>query len=156
MSDARVESTNGKNKRRIAVTLIAVAVLAVVAVAVAMWWVAPAPQIFDTEVTLEQAMSAAAEQDRVVMAVVTADYCLQCQVYKRNALSDPGVAEWVNANAETVYVKWGEPGAERVGAQSFPATAILRRGDVVAVHHGVMSADELLDFLRTGAAADPG
>ena len=152
MAEADTGPGASKGKRRLGWALAFVVVLAAAGVLISLFWVAPTPAIFDREVTLEQAMTAAAADDRVVLAVVTADYCIQCQMYKRGALADQRVADWVSDNAQTVYVKWGEPGASQVGAESFPATALLKDGDVIAVHHGVMSAEQLLEFLRGNAS----
>lgn len=142
-----VPHRRGKKRRPLIALVVFLALLGVAAI----FWVAPTPSMFDPGVTLQQASAKALTESKPVLAVVTADYCLQCQVYKRSALADPRVTEWVKANAETAYVKWGtqEQDLERLGVTGFPATVLIPASGEPRVHIGLMSADELLEFLKT-------
>lgn len=122
---------------------------------------APMPPIFDESVTLTQASDRAGAEQHVVLAVVTADFCPVCQAYKRGALSDPQVAEWARANAETVYLEWERDAAtiESLGIEKWPATLVLdAEGNVLAQRYGRMDAIELISFANSAipAAGDSG
>lgn len=131
--------------------------LVAVGVGVYFWFsrVAPTPAIFDESVTIQQASVRAQEKGEVVLAVVTADFCPTCQGYKRSALSDPALAQWVRGNAETVYLEWDRD-KERIaelGVRAFPATLALDpQGEVLAMHYGPMSATGVISMLE-GARA---
>lgn len=138
----------GNRKRR---PLVALIIALVVLGFGALYWVAPTPPMFDPAVTFQQASAKAAAEGKPVLAIVTADFCLQCQIYKRSALVDPRVTEWIKENAETAYVKWGtqEQDLERLGVTGFPATVYIPAVGEPRVHIGTMSADELLEFLKS-------
>lgn len=125
------------------------------AVLAAVYWVAPVPTAFSGNLTLAQAR--AAKPSGLTVAVVTADYCLACQIYKRGALSDPRVAAWVSDNAGAAYLKWGadESEIESISVARYPATVVLAGQAVLATHYGAMSADDLLTFLQTSVAELP-
>jgi len=115
---------------------------------------APTPPIFDESVTIEQA-SAAAGPDEVVLAVVTADFCPTCQIYKRNALSSEALVDWVRGRAETVYLEWERDAdtIEALGVEKWPATLVLSpAGQVIAREYGMMSEDGLMAFLNDAAS----
>ncbi len=141
----------GRNRKRR--FLVFVVIMGVIAALAAWKWVAPVPAQFDPQVTFQQASAKAIAEGKPVLAVVTADYCLQCQIYKRTALVDPRVTEWIKDNAETAYVKWGtqEQDMERLGVTGFPATVYIPAVGEPRVHIGTMSADELLEFLKSAA-----
>jgi len=112
---------------------------------------APVPEVFTaSSSTLEQAIDTASQSGKPVFAVATADWCGPCQAYKRGALSDPRVAEWVTANTEPVYINVDESpeAASRLGVRSIPATFMIKPdGTVVGSHAGGWSAEALLSWL---------
>jgi len=119
---------------------------------------APVPPLFEAgERSLDAAVARAAETDRVVFAVATADWCGPCQTYKSSALADPRVAEWVSANAEPLYldVDAAPEDAGRLGVRGIPATFLIRDGEVVASRSGVVGAGELLAWLDAETAPSP-
>lgn len=114
---------------------------------------APRPGMFSSDVRLNDAIDKTAgsegESD-LVFAVATADWCAPCQRYKRGALSDPQVQEWVSENTQPVYInvdKHSEE-AQRLGVRGIPATFLLRDGEVVSRITGARSADDLLRWLK--------
>ncbi|MEO1129942.1 MAG: thioredoxin family protein [Planctomycetota bacterium] len=116
--------------------------------------VAPTPPLFADGFTLTQAIAKAQGTDRPVIAVASANWCGPCQTYKRTALSDPRVTDWVGANAVPVYidVSDGIPAeAVPLNIQPIPATFVLRDGEVVASFAGALPADDLLGWLETQA-----
>lgn len=140
--------------------LVVLGVIAALAIGVGLWVfrLAPTPPIFDESVTLVQASEQAASDGHVVLAVVTADFCPICQSYKRNALVDPRLGAWVEANAETVYLEWErDPDTiEALGVTQWPATLVLDANrEVIAMEYGSMSADELMAFLQSARATPP-
>jgi len=109
------------------------------------------PGLFATGSTsLDAAVAQAQKEDRVVFALATADWCGPCQVYKKNALSDPRVERWVAANAEPLYLDVDARGedAARLGVRGIPATFIIKDGVVVDRIVGAASADQLLGWLE--------
>lgn len=146
----------GKRRPLVALAIITIGLL----VSAAVFWVAPNPPMFDPGVTFQQASAKAVAEGKPVLAVVTADYCLQCQMYKRGALLDERVAQWAKEHAEPVMIKWGsDPAAmEALGVTSFPATVLLTPGAAPKILTGAPSAEELLEFLngaQTPAAPTP-
>jgi thioredoxin 1 len=116
--------------------------------------VAPMPPVFEDGFTLTQAIAQAQGSDRPVIAVASADWCGPCQTYKRTALSDPRVAEWVEANAVPVLIDVTDgipPEATPLNIKPIPATFVLRDGEVVASFAGALPADDLLGWLQTQA-----
>jgi len=116
---------------------------------------AATPAYFDPGVTLKDALTASAQSGRPVFAVATADWCAACQSFKRGALSDKRVADWVETNTEPVYVdvtNSNNPDAAVLGVRSVPAVVLLRDGAVLARHEGVMSASGMLDWGETALA----
>ncbi len=117
------------------------------------WVVTDTPKMFNEKVTLEQALERAAESDRLVLVVVTADFCPTCQAYKRGGLADKQVHAWAREHAETVYLEW-ERHPEVIaslGVQAFPATLVLRGdGSIIDSYYGPKSGAGLLAFLNRG------
>lgn len=127
------------------------------AVAIALFWVAPVPTAFGmSRAALAEASAPAASGQRagVIVAVVTADSCFACQMYKRGALADARFASWVGAHAGAVHLRWGVDDEQiaGLGVERYPATVVLARGEVLATHYGAMSTDELIGFLDQAAA----
>ncbi|MEM1165681.1 MAG: thioredoxin family protein [Planctomycetota bacterium] len=117
----------------------------------------PPPAYFDPAVRLDAAMAQADREDKVVLAVASGDpWCAPCQRYKKAALSDPRVEEWVRANAIPVYISLApgenDPEAARLGVRGVPTTVILRDGQIVDRHAGVIPAEQLLEMLATAGS----
>ncbi len=140
---------HGKPRRR--GVFVALAIVAVIGAVIALNWVAPVPQIFDPGVTFKQATARAVAEQKPLVAVITADFCMQCQIYKRGALADSRVEAWIGEHAQTAYVKWGTQAdeLERFNVSGFPVTILVPTVGEPKVRSGLMSADELLDFLRS-------
>lgn len=132
----------------------AVVDLAIVAAVLgAVFWVAPTPPAFGAAQTLVQARQA--KPSGLVVAVVTADWCLSCQMYKRNALADQRFTDWVSANAGATALVWGRDDADIASLQvdRYPATVVLANDSILATHYGAMSIDDLLAMLDRAAAS---
>jgi thiol:disulfide interchange protein len=115
---------------------------------------APVPAVFEGgEATLAAAVERAEAEDRVVFAVATADWCAPCQAYKKGALTDPRVAQWVSANAVPLYLNVDESpeDAQALSISGIPASFVIRGGEVVARQPGRMSADELMAWLEAAS-----
>ena len=106
--------------------------------------------------TLAAALEAASSENRLVVAVATADWCGPCQSYKRGALADDRVAEWMSERAVGVLVDVTDgltPEAQRLGVDPIPATFVMNaEGRVLDTVVGSIGADELIELLE-GAAA---
>ena len=117
---------------------------------------APTPSALQTTsaTDLESAVMRARDENKVVLAIATADWCPPCQVYKRNALVDTRVEEWIADNAVTVTLdvtdpQQPNPDAQALGVNGIPATYIVNaEGELVANAVGAMSADDLLTMLN--------
>ncbi|MEM1423766.1 MAG: thioredoxin family protein [Planctomycetota bacterium] len=119
--------------------------------------VAPTPDAL-TRVSaddIETAVEMAREQDRVVVAIATADWCPPCQTYKRNALVDERVERWMRENAVAVIVDTTDrqapnPDAAALGVRSIPATYVINADAQIVTHAtGALTADDLLTMLDT-------
>ena len=114
--------------------------------------VAPTPAVFnDAPASLDDAIARAAREDKVVVAVTTADWCGPCQAYKRSALVDARVVSWLATNAVPVYINADKSpdDALTLGVRGLPTTTILRDGEIVASGDGNMPADQLLELLAS-------
>ena len=114
----------------------------------------PIPPMFSEGLTLEQAVDRSAEKDGVVLAVVTADWCGPCQLYKKNGLTDERVAQWIREHGEPVYINYDQNKelAAELDVGSFPTTLFIYQGQTLGAISGVMSGDNLLTFLNRGLA----
>lgn len=126
---------------------------------------APVPEVFDRSVTLGVALERAADTDRPVFALLTADWCGPCQVYKRNALAEPATVDFLLDRTVPVYIDFDKNQedtlelARRAGLSeriALPMSVLLVDGKVVGSRTGVMSAGEVrswVDQSIAGAAA---
>jgi thiol:disulfide interchange protein len=118
--------------------------------------VAPVPAAFAQRSTLDDALTRAASNGRLVFGVATADWCPPCQTYKRGALADERVAEWLGANAEAVLIDvtgGATPTTERLAISAIPASFVLdAEGNVVTKWTGDLPPDELLARLEAARA----
>lgn len=117
---------------------------------------APTPEAFaGATSSLDAGVAQAAEQHKLVFAVATADWCPACQSYKRGALADARIADWIAANAVPVYLDVTDgPGdaARRLGIDAIPASFVIdAHGDVLARREGATSPDTLLSWLQDAA-----
>lgn len=115
---------------------------------------APVPPFFASGATsLDSAISRADAEGKLVYAFATADWCGPCQTFKKGALIDPRVADWIEANAVPVYIDVDKsPGdAQRLNVRPIPASIMLRDGSEVSRIEGVESADTFLAWLEQSA-----
>lgn len=118
--------------------------------------VAPKPAMFEEGVETLASAKAKAGKDGLVFAFATADWCLPCQQFKREALVDPEVERWVRENATPVYidVDHNPSDAEALQVRSIPQTTLMTGdGRVLVREVGALSADELLKALKSAASA---
>ena len=112
---------------------------------------ATTPPMFEgAPVTLREASQRAGEGG-LIFAFATADWCGPCQHYKKTALSDPRVTDWVKANATPAYIDTDRNAsdAQTLGASAIPMTVIMTGGgEVLASATGAMPADRLLSMLE--------
>ncbi len=116
--------------------------------------VAPTPSVFDTSVSLDEALQRSDESGRPVFALVTADWCPPCQSLKRNALTDARVQGLIERSTVPVYItdKNGHD-VERLGVSAFPTSFILRNGEVLASLRGAAAPDRYLEWLESNIPA---
>ena len=102
---------------------------------------------------MQSAVERASEEGKVVLAIATADWCPPCQVYKRNALVDERVEQWIADNAISVTLDVTDPNtpnpdAKSLGVQGIPTTFVINaQGQLVSQATGALSADDLLTML---------
>lgn len=110
--------------------------------------VAATPASFEVQ-SLQSAIDEAREDEKVVLAVATADWCAPCQAYKRGALSDPRVASWIDENAVAVMVdiEAYPDVANQLGVRGIPMTFLIHNGAVVGRYSGNGDAASLLEWL---------
>ncbi len=136
------------------VLLMIVAVLAIRAIAGG--GVAPAPEMFDLEVSYEDAAARAAQSGKPVLVFATADWCGPCQTFKRGALKDKSVIAFATENTEPVYLDVDVDGelAQQFGVQGIPAMMIVRDGQVVDRVVGVKTAPALLAWMGSAVESE--
>lgn len=84
--------------------LLIVIVIASVSLAVRTCAAPKFPPAFTRHTTIESAVAASAESGRPVLALFTADWCGECQKFKRSALSSSRVTSWIQDHVETAYI----------------------------------------------------
>jgi thiol:disulfide interchange protein len=122
------------------------------------------PKYFPKRASIEDAVAAADQADRPVFAVFAADWSEPCQKFKRGALSSSQVADWVVANSQPLLLDMtnAEEGDAEAAAMfnryaiaEYPTVMLLRKGHETARLEGVVSAGELLKWLKEKVAAAP-
>lgn len=111
---------------------------------------APTPPVFDEGLTLDQGITRAEKQGRLVLAYASASWCGPCQTYKRTTLIDKDVVAWIRRHAEPVYVNIDRQptDARQLGIASIPATILLKDGKEVARLTGAASAEEFMQWVK--------
>lgn len=115
---------------------------------------APTPAVFGAGLTLDAAETLSAEQNKPVLAFLTADWCGPCQAFKRGAWSDESVAALIRERAIPVYVNVDEsPDARRFDrVTAVPTTIIEYEGRELGRIEGGMGATAFRSWLETTLA----
>lgn len=108
------------------------------------------PKLFAEKLTYAQAGEKAKKEGKPVFAVFSARWCGPCQSYKREALADERVREFVEGRMIPAYIDIDQDRAtaEKFGVSSIPATSVIQGGTVAKSAIGNMSTDLLLEFLK--------
>ncbi len=123
------------------------------------------PPYFNKRVTLEDATTQADQNDRIVFALFTADWCEPCAKFKGGALSDSRIIDWMKSHAQAVYVdmtKFDAGDAEaaalkaRYEIEAFPTVLLMKKGKELARLEEVLSARDLLKWLTEKTATPKG
>ncbi len=116
----------------------------------------PMPAAFDKTVTLAQATSQAAHTGKPVLVFATADWCGPCQSFKKNALKDKTVEQWITINTHAVYLDCTkEVPAEAHGLpiKAFPTLLLVRNGKAVASLEGAEPTSTVIAWFEANAGA---
>ena len=113
--------------------------------------VAPTPEVFGQTTSLDDGIREASSSGKPVVALVTADWCPPCQMLKRDTLTDPAVAAWIDEYTVPVYINSDENPADagKLQVTALPTTVVLRDGQIVASSTGFASPEEYLGFLKS-------
>jgi thiol:disulfide interchange protein len=111
---------------------------------------APEPPMFQAGLSFHEAAAKAQRENKPLFVVFSATWCGPCQSYQRGALVDPGVEQWMGANAVAVHVDVDEDSAaaEALGVTSIPVTILMRGNAERARITGALSAGELRQWLE--------
>ncbi len=113
--------------------------------------VVPLPPILAQGPDLDAALELAARDGRPVIVFTTADRCAPCQQFRLDTLGDPRVVERLGAgDLIAVHLevdREGESADRHLGARSIPATWRLEGGRVVDRRPGMVSPEDLLNWL---------
>lgn len=121
---------------------------------------APMPDAFKDSLPLAEALEWAAERDKPVLVLATADWCMPCQHLKRGALRDERVVHAIETRTVPVYLDVTRPGgpdgeaAGDLNVRGLPAIILLRAGNEIARLEGDRSALELLSWLESRTQLD--
>ncbi len=113
------------------------------------------PTVFADDSSLDEAIAASIEQDRVLIVDVTASWCEPCERMDRTTWRDGDLTAWIETNAIAMQIDTDEqPGLARdLGIRGLPTIIVyvdgVERGRVMGYYDG----DELLAWLQ---ATTPG
>lgn len=116
----------------------------------------PMPTAFDKTVTLAQATSQAAQTGKPVLVFATADWCGPCQSFKKNALKDKTVEQWITINTHAVYLdctKAVPDEAKDLPINALPTLLLLRNGKPVASLEGAEPTKTVIAWFEANAGA---
>lgn len=114
---------------------------------------APLPAAFAGGLTFEQGRAKASAENKLLVVVASADWCSPCQRYKREALADARVSEWLGANAVAVMldVTNDNPEAAQLGISAIPVTLFFRNGTELSRREGLLGTEELLGWFGSAS-----
>lgn len=112
---------------------------------------APEPPMFSAGLSFHEAIGRAAMERKPLLVVFSASWCGPCQYYKRDALVDPTVEQWVGANALAVHVDVDTDAAvaEALSVTDIPTTVMMQGNTELGRVSGAKSATELMTWLTT-------
>lgn len=150
-ADTSLEQRNPSMLKQLVVGLVLVGLFSVF-----VWYstrTAPTPDLFLQDTSLIEAFDFGESDGKPVFAVVTADWCGPCQTYKRTALADEAVQDWLTQHAVSVMLDATSPLSREDALllndpQSIPMTAMFIDGRMVDAFGGVMDASTLLQWLE--------
>src|SRR5580698_3284560 len=108
-----------------------------------------AQQAVNWEGTIDSAKAVASRSNRLVLVLVTADWCSCCHRLECDLQNQPGAAAALQANFVPVKLNWDyfQNTARQYGVKSLPTTIVLApnaSGDVLAVIPEAMPVDQYL------------
>lgn len=136
---------------KVALLVVIVLILGAAVVLPMFGGVAPRPDMFSQEWTLNAALDRSAQTGKPVLAVVTADWCGPCQALKRGALSDSQVTSLVSESFVPVYIDSDRsPGeaAQLGNVEYLPTVVVIVGGREVSRAVGNQSPGELRAMLE--------
>lgn len=115
---------------------------------------APVPPAFAESVSLTQAVEQSSQSGKLVLALVTAEWCGPCQMLKRGALTDDRVTAWIQQNAVAVYIETtdNDDDSKALPVRVLPTSVLIRDGKIVSSLEGNASAEKYLAWLKANAA----
>ncbi len=108
------------------------------------------PVAFASSKPLELAPAESRATGKPMLLFFTADWCPPCKSLKKNALSEPTVADAFNARTVPVYVDCTNdaPAIARVlSIEGYPSLVLVRDGKEISRVVGAVSKSELLAWL---------
>ena len=114
---------------------------------------APEPPMFSAGLSFHEAVGRATLERKPLFVVFSATWCGPCQSYQRDALVDPAVEQWVDANVVAVHVDVDTDAAvaEALSVGDIPTTVMMRGNVELGRLRGVESAEGLLAWLKATA-----
>ena len=117
--------------------------------------VAPTPAAFTQVRTLDDALAQSEQTGKPVLAFATADWCGACQAFKRGALADEKVTQWINANTIPVYIDMthnSDPQAQQasrlLGVRAVPLLVLLDSNTIYGRLEGGTRSAKLMSWFE--------